>query len=295
MISLASADRKDEYARALVNILEDFAEERIRFKDAQTAVLNILDDFGIERNRLQHVQKAIYNILDDLHAEKERLENAQSELVRSAEVRSSLREKEVLLQELNHRVKNNLQVICSLINMQVRKVQDPSGREALEECQRRVWAIALIHEKLYQAKNYALVPFCEYAKSLAANVFHATGVSPANIKLEVEIDDVSLTVDKAIPCGLILNELISNALKHAFPHDRLGTLRVEVRSADEGEIVISVSDDGIGVPDGFDSQKSHSLGLQLVSTLVQQIDGELRILREHGTVFEIRFPLKAQT
>jgi len=118
----------------------------------------------------------------------------------------------VLLQEVHHRVKNNLQVISSLMNMQVRRTDDASSRSALAECQNRVLAIALIHEKLYQSRNYARVPFSDYARSLADNIFHATGVSPGNTKLSVEFESLSLAVDKAIPCGLILNELITNAL-----------------------------------------------------------------------------------
>jgi two-component system, sensor kinase len=138
----------------------------------------------------------------------------------------SLREKEVLLKEIHHRVKNNLQLISSLINMQMRRLQDVSSKEALEECQNRVLAIALIHEMLYQSKDYARVPFSDYARSLAANIFQAIGVSPENLKLNIDFESISLAVDKAIPCGLILNELITNALKHAFPNERRGTIRV---------------------------------------------------------------------
>jgi PAS domain S-box-containing protein len=209
-------------------------------------------------------------------------------------VQSSLREKEVLLQEIHHRVKNNLQVISSLINMQVRKVLDDSSRNALTECQTRVEAIALIHEKLYQSKDYSRVPFSEYTKSLAANIFHATGVSPASITLHMEVETLSLTVDKAIPCGLILNELITNALKHAFPNERLGTVRVELRRVGDRELMLSVSDDGIGMPDGFDPAKSISLGVQLVSTLVEQLEGQLEVVRQQGTTIRIRFPIEAQ-
>ena len=168
--------------------------------------------------------------LRTLHAE---LEHRVEE--RTAELQATLEEREVLLQEVHHRVKNNLQLISSLINMQVRALgNDASRAGALRECQTRVQAMALIHEKLYQSKDYTRVPFSEYARSLAANVFHATGVSPEGVALELHIEDAALAVDKAIPCGLILNELITNALKHAFPGGRSGTIRVELTTASDG-------------------------------------------------------------
>ena len=283
----------EDYAKALINILEDAEVEKLQLADTQRAVLNILADFGAERDHLQNVQKAIFNILDDLHAEKSLLEAAQVELVRSGkEVQSSLREKEVLLQEVHHRVKNNLQVISSLINMQVRRLSDVSSRGALQECQNRVQAIALIHEKLYQSGDYGRVPFSDYARSLAANIFHAAGISPANTKLAIEFETLSLPVDKAIPCGLILNELITNALKHAFPNGRAGTVRVQLRRAGVGELELLVGDDGVGMDSGFNAATSNSLGMQLVQTLVEQLEGQLDILHEAGTTFRIRFPLE---
>jgi two-component sensor histidine kinase len=203
-----------------------------------------------------------------------------------------LREKEVLLQEVHHRVKNNLQVISSLINLQLRGLRDISSRDALAECQSRVEAIALIHEKLYQSKDYSRIPFSDYAKSLAANIFRVSGVSPENTKLIAEFEGVALAVDKAIPCGLILNELITNALKHAFPNERRGTVCVHMGWAGPGELEILVSDDGIGINSGSNIPKSDSLGMQLVRTLVEQLDGHMEILHDGGTTFRITFPVK---
>jgi len=214
--------------------------------------------------------------------------------VRTSELTATLKEREVLLQEVHHRVKNNLQVITSLINMQLRRIKDVLSREALVECQNRVQAIALIHEKLYQSKDYARVPFSDYARSLASNIFSASGVSPDAVALDLRMAAVSLAVDKAIPCGLILNELISNALKHAFPNARRGTVVVELGAADGGHILLAVGDDGIGMPNDFDPAKSNSLGMQLVFTLVAQLEGQLQIIRQGGTTFRIRFPLAAR-
>jgi two-component system, sensor histidine kinase PdtaS len=203
----------------------------------------------------------------------------------------SLREKEVLLKEIHHRVKNNLQVISSLINMQTWNLRDPASRAALEECQSRVMAIALIHEKLYQSRDYSRVPFSDYGRSLAANIFHTTGVSPQNIRLNVEFTDLSLAVDKAIPCGLILNELITNALKHAFPNDRQGTIRVVMQNAGPRVVELVVTDDGAGMDPAFDAAKATSLGMQLIYTLVEQLEGKLEIFHEGGTSFQVRFPV----
>jgi two-component sensor histidine kinase len=201
-----------------------------------------------------------------------------------------LKDREVLLQEVHHRVKNNLQVISSLINMQARKLDPGASRDALRECQTRVQAIALIHERLYQSKDYSRVPLSEYVRSLAASVFNASGIAQGEIKLEFAIGDLSLTVDKAIPCGLLLNELITNALKHAFCDGRSGVVRVELERLDEALVRLAVVDDGMGLPGSFQGADSRSLGMQLVSTLAEQLDGELRIERQGGTRFELRFP-----
>ncbi len=207
---------------------------------------------------------------------------------RTRELTATLKEREVLLQEIHHRVKNNLQVISSLINLQRRQVVDPQSRDALEECQTRVQAIALIHEKLYQSKDYSRVPFSEYAKSLVRSVLAANRTSASHVGLDLEVDGLSLTVDRAIPCGLILNELVTNALKHAFPNGRRGTIRVELGRVDESDLVLAVSDDGVGLPETIDS--NDSLGMQLVRTLVAQLDGHLDVLREPETSFRVTFP-----
>jgi two-component sensor histidine kinase len=231
------------------------------------------------------------NLLGQLRTLNADLESRVTD--RTSQLSATLREREVLLQEIHHRVKNNLQVISSLINMQARQLVDDSSRQALAECQTRVQAIALIHEKLYQSKDYSRVHFSEYAKSLASNIFSATGISPQSVSLRLAIEDVALGVDKAIPCGLILNELITNALKHAFPPPMLGTVSVELHKPSDHVISISVSDDGVGMPDVPELKSSSSLGLSLVHTLVDQLEGELEIVRERGTTFRVTFPLGA--
>lgn len=208
---------------------------------------------------------------------------------RTNDLTASLKERDVLLQEIHHRVKNNLQVISSLINMQARKLESGAAREGLLECKSRVEAIALIHEKLYQSRDYAQVPFSEYARSLADSVVHAaergTGVA-----LDVQCDAIHLPVDKAISCGLILNELITNALKHAYPSGG-GPLHIQLRQIDAGQVRLTVRDEGVGMPAERTQKTRTSLGLQLVDTLTQQLGGSLSVAQQGGTFVTVQFPI----
>jgi PAS domain S-box-containing protein len=252
----------------------------IRTREGEFVLSSVADI--TERKRAEEERNRLMGELWTLNAE---LEKRVRE--RTAELTAALEEREVLLQEVHHRVKNNLQVISSLINMQRRSLVEEAGREALAECQSRVLAIALIHEKLYQARDYAHVPFSEYARSLAGNIFEATGVSPDRVSLELAIDEVALAVDKAIPCGLILNELITNAVKHAFPDGRTGTIRVELGHDGDGTLRLLIGDDGQGLPPGFDATRSDSLGLHLVRMLAAQLNAALDVETGNGTSFRL--------
>ena len=210
---------------------------------------------------------------------------------RTSQLTAALKERDVLLQEVHHRVKNNLQIISSLINLQIRKIKDIDNRSGLEECRRRVEAIALIHEQLYQAKDYAQVPFSDYVKRLVANVFHATSMSHPAVTLGIDVEAIALPVDKAIPCGLILNELITNALKHAFPGGRAGSIHIALRQTPGDEVILAVRDDGVGTPEGIPPSAAASLGMKLIEKLVSQIRGRLDILHQDGMTFRVTFPL----
>jgi PAS domain S-box-containing protein len=204
------------------------------------------------------------------------------------QLRSSLDEKEVLLKEIHHRVKNNLQVVSSLLNLQSGYVRDQNDVEMFRESQNRIRSMALIHEKLYQSGNVSLVDFPQYARSLATTLFRSYRSGESNVSLEVDFGDVSLGIDAAVPCGLIINELLSNALKHAFPAGRGGKVTLGLR-AQGGMMRLTVKDDGIGFPRGLDVTRPESLGLQLVNTLVAQIGGVLEVDRSSGTEFRIAF------
>ncbi|RMF04727.1 MAG: hypothetical protein D6768_02515 [Chloroflexi bacterium] len=198
-------------------------------------------------------------------------EIADRERVES-ELKASLKEKELLLQEVHHRVKNNMQIISSLLNLQIDGVQDEQAVAVLKDSQHRVRSMAMVHEKLYQSKNFAQIDFAEYVRQLATYLFRSHGARAACIDLVVEADEILLTVDSAVPCGLILNELISNALKHAFPDGRSGQVCVRLFFTGN-ELNLVVSDNGVGMADGFDIHTSSSLGMQLVDTLANQLDG----------------------
>jgi PAS domain S-box-containing protein len=247
---------------------------------------------------------SLVDLTERIRGERERedllrqLRDATAELdervqARTEELQAALRDREVLLQEVHHRVKNNLQLMSSLIHMQVRSLGAGASRDALLDCETRVRAIALVHEKLHQSRENAQLPFSEYARTLATDIFQVTGASSAKVSLEFAIERVDVAMDDTIPCGLILNELVTNAIKHAFPDGRVGTLRIEVAPIGRTGLRLAVADDGVGLPHGFDVRSCTSLGLQLVQMLARQIDATLDIESRAGTRIIITLPGEA--
>ncbi|MDI6790809.1 MAG: histidine kinase dimerization/phosphoacceptor domain -containing protein [Thermodesulfobacteriota bacterium] len=205
------------------------------------------------------------------------------------QIRASLREKEVLLKEIHHRVKNNLQVISSLLKLQSQYMQDKRDVEVFKESQNRIKSMALVHEKLYQSKDLASINFHEYVSLLVNGLFRSYGVNTDKIALKTDIEDIMLGVDIAIPCGLIINELVSNSLKYAFPENKEGEIKITLRTSDESAMALTVADNGIGMPGDLDLTNSGSLGLKLVKILTDQIDGQIDLDRSEGTKFRIDF------
>lgn len=217
-----------------------------------------------------------------------------SELTESRERLShALEERDIMVQEIHHRVKNNLQVITSLLNVQVRRMETDEARGALEDCQRRIMVIALVHDQLYQARDYSRIQFGEYLRSLASNAFEL-GRTSNSAHLTLAVDDVLLDVGLAIPCALIISELITNALKHAFPGGRAGTVSVTLTRL-ERALRLEVNDDGQGLPANFQLTTAESMGFQVVKALTAQLDGvlevESRTTREGGASFRLTFPM----
>ncbi|MCK4541620.1 MAG: PAS domain S-box protein [Spirochaetales bacterium] len=209
-------------------------------------------------------------------------------------VRNSLREKEVLLKEIHHRVKNNLQIISSLLSLQSKFIKDKQALDMFQESRNRVLSMALIHEMLYQSEDMAKIDFTDYIRNLAVDLYHAYVIDPDKIDLTVEGENIFLGLDQAITCGLVSNELVSNALKHAFPSSRKGRIQVHLHQSDENEIELIVEDNGIGIPEEINVMETKSLGLELVTLLVgDQLKGKIELDRSGGTKFQINFKVGA--
>ena len=204
-------------------------------------------------------------------------------------LKTSLVEKEVLLREIHHRVKNNLQIISSLLNLQSRHVEDEPALDMFHESRNRVRSMALVHEKLYRSNDLAEVDFCEYIQSLSRHLFMSYRIEPTEIDLSIDVKDVFLDINTSIPCGLIINELVSNSLKHAFSGRDRGKIHVSMRPENNGKFKMVIRDDGVGLPKNLEVTQTESLGLQLVTMLVEQLQGTLSVVNKKGTSYEILF------
>jgi len=236
-----------------------------------------------ESGRPMFIQGVAYDITD--------LKRAEEAIRASAEqLRSSLAEKEILLKEIHHRVKNNLQVISSLLRLQSSRLRTAPTPEMFHESQNRIRSMALVHEKLYQSAELSRIDFRSYVKSLAALLLRSYGERTGSIAIKAQVQDVLLNVTLAVPLGLIVNELVSNALKHAFPEGRGGEIRIDLTAPEPGRYRLSIADDGVGLPGSIDWNTTETLGLQLVRTLTEQIGGALERREGSGTGFTITFP-----
>lgn len=191
------------------------------------------------------------------------------------QLEASLREKEILLREIHHRVKNNMQVVISMLNLQTRQLQDAATRAHFRETQQRIRSMAMIHERLYQSSSLAQINFADYTRDLAVMLFRTYQTQSTAVRLETEINSLAISLDHAVPLGLLLNELISNCLKHAFPEGRSGTIKVTLRSEADDALSLVVQDDGVGPPADFDFDHASSFGLRLTRLLARQLEGVL--------------------
>lgn len=205
-------------------------------------------------------------------------------------IRASLREKEVLLKEVHHRVKNNLQIVDGLLKMQCRRIQDPQISAVLRDSQSRIASIALVHEKLYRSADLANIDFAQYVRDLTVHLLESYNVNSQVIKLHTQATGVFFDIETAIPCGLIINELVSNALKYAFPEARSGDIWIELQTNDDSSLTLRVRDNGVGLPSDFDITNTRSLGMTLIQGLVEQLEGSLSIESTLGCDFRIVFP-----
>ncbi|WP_048190433.1 sensor histidine kinase [Methanobacterium sp. SMA-27] len=203
------------------------------------------------------------------------------------EIKNSLNEKEVLLREINHRVKNNLQIIASLLHLQADSIDDKRIADILKESETRVKSMAIVHEKLYQSPNFNDINFKQYLEKLVYDILYTYGIKIGPIKVQMDIEDINLNIDTAIPLGLIINELITNTIKYAFPQNE-GTITIQLKSLTE-HMEITIADDGIGLPKYIKLENPETLGLKLVQNLVKQLDGDLKLNLDNGSEFKITF------
>lgn len=218
-------------------------------------------------------------------------EKEKKRQIAESNLKKSLEEKEVLLKEVHHRVKNNMQIISSILKMQERLIDDPKLKTVLGESQNRIRSMALIHENLYRNESLANIQFKNYVQSLINTISRSYFDQQAKVKFHFNIEDVFLPIDVGIPCGLMINELISNAFKHAFPDRDQGNIHISLEHTGNGSYLLSVTDDGIGIKDSFEPEAANSLGMRIVFKLIQQIEGELSYDFSDGTKYFIRFNL----
>jgi len=280
---------EDYVLRAKVSVIAELFEKNQQIKQQEQALAQVNIDLHREIQDREAAEVALRQAHDEL---EQRVLKRTAELETSNQaLKASLKEKEVLLKEIHHRVKNNLQIISSLLSLQAEEIRDPAALEKFRDSQARIQSMALVHEKLYQSKDLGKIDMGAYIASLAQTLVHAQGGGQQNarIRLQVEAEEQYVTLDTAIPCGLILNELLSNALKHAFPGGRAGRIAIRFRKAAEDRFTLTVEDDGEGLPEQFDLQQSPSLGLRIVHALTDQLDGQLRMQHNGGASFGLTF------
>jgi two-component sensor histidine kinase len=261
-----------------------------------------IEDMAILRHSLERVIERARLILENQrHREKleelvrERTQALTQEIAERENVeqalRKSLNEKEVLLREVHHRVKNNLQVVTSLLSLQALKFDDPRLSEPFMDSQSRVRAMALVHEKLYRAGDLSRIDFAAYLQELTLFLVQAYSPRGLDIDARFACDSIHLPVDAAVPCGLLVNELVTNSIKHAFKDREHGRLTIRAMHASNG-VILRVEDDGVGMPPNFEMSATETLGLQLVSNLVRQLHGGVKLESgPGGTAFELAFPI----
>ena len=242
-------------------------------------VLLIVEDLTHERKQLLLTQKHERQLL-----------KARNELERLVRERTaSLQEKEVLLKEIHHRVKNNLQIIASLVQLESFHANDKSAADIVEDLESRIRAIATVHEKLYESESLMRIDVNDYLQDLTQHLFHAYRPATGGIELTIDVKDIVCGVDTAIPMGLIVSELVSNSLKHGFPEGKTGSIAISLCYVDGNELELVVSDDGVGMPMDLEEIGSETLGLSLVKSLADQLHAEMRLNRAQGTRFSLRF------
>lgn len=219
-----------------------------------------------------------------IHENDERMKRRNAESL----IRQSLREKEILLKEIHHRVKNNLQIISSIIKLQASYSNDSTTKEICKDLQTRVMAMALIHQKLYQTESLSKIDFKDYLQKLVSQLVSVYRLSQQVISVNLDLDNLQLDVDTAVPCGMLISEIVSNSLKHAFPNGSSGKIAIKVNK-ENGFYLLNIKDNGIGLQHDNNKQSTHHLGMQLIKSLTAQLAGSINISSNGGTEYRIKF------
>jgi PAS domain S-box-containing protein len=262
--------------------------------DRENILKKLMDDGKLEEYEVETIKKDGESMSILLSATKDG-ENISGMIIditdkkkADDQIKKSLNEKEMLLKEIHHRVKNNLMVISSLLSLQSRYIKDEVSKSIFKESQNRARSMALIHELLYRSSDLKRINFGDYIKTITNELFRMYVTDPDKIKLNLNIEDIMLDINTAIPLGLIVNELVSNSMKHAFPNDMDGVIDIEFMS-DNGNYSLIVSDNGVGFPKDYDIKDSDTLGLRIVNSLIEQIEGEIHLENINQTKFIIKF------
>jgi PAS domain S-box-containing protein len=285
--------KKDSIGNKLqdIGILLDMSDFQTTMQILNMSGIINYNDVPVKTKSGQHIYTDIY-LVDRARLVQCNIRDITDRKQAEVQFHASLREKDILLKEVHHRVKNNMQVIIGILDLQARSSGNPELTGMLNESQSRIRSMALVHEKLYGSKDFARIDMAGYLRTLSQDLFQSHKINPGRIDLIIQTDGVHVDINKAIPCGLILNELISNALKHAFPGDRQGELQIIIREEKNTEIEIVVRDNGLSLPDNVDIHQPRTVGLHLVNGLVKnQLDGQMEVRRDNGTEFRIKFPL----
>jgi len=274
---------RDEIGHLTTVFFEMVATEQAQRREIEKAQIEL----GEQNQRLESIVVERTAVLAATNIELSR--EIEEHRATEKQLAQSLVEKETMLKEIHHRVKNNMQIISSLLQMQKEQIQDPQVRVLMLESESRIRSMALVHEKLYQSESLACIDLGDYIDSLSRNLLQT--YSKAQVDLQLHIEPLMISLDKAIPLGLILNELITNTLKHGFLSGQSGQIHISLKQDDSGACCLRVADNGKGLPAGFDWTRTNTLGMQLLAGLVQQIDAKVTVATDCGTVIELTFAL----
>lgn len=291
-----------EFDSNIIGVINVASFRKNSFKEEDISLLSLVAgqvSTVMENIRQSEELQQTYNILEDrvkgrtlelLKSNALLREEIEKRIRAEIEIKKSLQEKEILLKEVQHRVKNNLQVISSMLDLQTDYVKDSGVLKLFVEAQKRVKSMALVHERMYQSEVLTDLDFTQYIENLGNYIFKIYGVNTKRISMKIDINEANIDFNRAIQLGLIVNELISNSLKHAFPDDLAGQVNVRLDSEDK-YFILTTSDNGVGLPKKFRLRQTKSLGLQLVQALTNQLKGSIKIDRRKGTRFRIKFPI----